>query len=110
MESFTWLIPLLLAVAIFVLGMRAFLSSKRSGQLLICTTCGAQTDTPQSRTKGSFVIEIVLWILVIPGLLYSLWRQSTRRKVCPACGNATLVPANTPDGRTRAEQFSERKH
>lgn len=111
MESLAWLIPLLVVVAIFVLGGRALLSSRHSEQPLICTTCGAQTDTPRTTTKGSFVIEVVLWLaLIIPGLLYSLWRQSTRRKVCPACGNATLILANTPDGRKRAEQLSEGKN
>lgn len=111
MELLAWLIPLLLVVAIFALGARALLASRRSGQLLICTTCGAQTDETRSKTKGSFVIEVVLWLaFVIPGLLYSLWRQSTRQKVCPACGNATLILANTPDGRKRAERSSEGKN
>jgi hypothetical protein len=106
MESLAWFLPLLLVVAIFVIGARALLSSRRSVEPLICTTCGARTDTPQSQTKGSFAIEVVLWLaLIIPGLLYSLWRQSTRRKVCPTCGNATLILANTPDGRKRAEQL-----
>ena len=110
MESLRWLIPLIFVVAIFVVGARAFLSSRRSGESLICTTCGAQTDMPQSKTRGSFVIEVVLWLaLIIPGLLYSLWRQSTRRKVCPACGSATLILADTPDGRKRAEQLSKGK-
>lgn len=111
MEALRWLIPLLAVVAIFVVGARAVLSLRRSEESLICTTCGAQTDMPQSKTRGSFVIEVVLWLaFVIPGLLYSLWRQSTRQKVCPACGNATLILANTPDGRKRAEQFSEGKN
>lgn len=104
MESLRWLIPLLLVIGIFAVGARTFLSSRRSGQLLTCTTCSAQTDAPQSITKGSFVIEVVLWLaLIIPGLLYSLWRQSTRRTVCPACGKATLVVAKTSDGRTHVE-------
>ena len=111
MEALRWLIPLLAVVAIFVGGARAVLSLRRSEESLICTTCGAQTDMPQSKTRGSFVIEVVLWLaFIIPGLLYSLWRQSTRQKVCPACGNATLILANTPDGRKRAEQVSEGKH
>ena len=110
MEALRWLIPLLAVVAIFVVGARAVLSLRRSEESLICTTCGAQTDEPRLKTKGSFVIEVVLWLaFVIPGLLYSLWRQSTRQKVCPAYGNATLILANTPDRRKRAEQFSEGK-
>ncbi len=110
MEVLRWLIPLLAVVAIFVVGTRAVLSLRRSEESLICTTCGAQTDMPQSKTRGSFVVEIILWLaFIIPGLLYSLWRQSTRKKVCPACGNATLIVANTPDGRRRAEQASKGK-
>lgn len=112
MEALRWLIPLLALVVIFVVGGRAILSlsSRRSEEPLICTTCGAQTDMPQSTARGSFVIEVVLWLaFVIPGLLYSLWRQSTRRKVCPACGSATLILASTPDGRKRAEQLSKGK-
>ena len=110
MESLRWLIPLLAVVAIFVGGIRALLSLRRSEESLICTTCGAQTDMPQSTARGSFLIEVVLWLaLIIPGLLYSLWRQSTRRKVCPACGSATLILADTPDGRKRAEQLSKGK-
>lgn len=111
MEVLRWLIPFLAVATIFVVGARAVLSLRRSEESLICTTCGAQTDMPQSKTRGSVVIEVVLWFaLIIPGLLYSLWRQSTRQKVCPTCGNATLIVANTPDGRKLAERFSEGKH
>jgi hypothetical protein len=110
MEVLRWLIPLLALVAVFVVGTRAVLSLRRSEESLICTTCGTQTDMPQSKARGSFVIEIILWLaFIIPGLLYSLWRQSTRQKVCPSCGNATLIVANTPDGRRRAEQLSKGK-
>lgn len=112
MEALRWLIPLLALVVIFVMGGRAILSlsSRRSDELLICTTCGAQTDMPHTKTRGLFAVEVVLWLaFVIPGLLYSLWRQSTRQKVCPTCGSATLIVANTPDGRKLAAKFSEGK-
>ncbi|PWB77279.1 MAG: hypothetical protein C3F08_10135 [Candidatus Methylomirabilota bacterium] len=112
MEALRWLIPLLALVVIFVVGGRAILSlsSRRSEEPLLCTTCGGQTDMPQSQIRGSRVIEIILWLaFVIPGLLYSLWRQSTRQKVCPTCGSATLILANTPEGRRRAEQLSKGK-
>ena len=32
-------------------------------------------------------------------VVYSLWRLTTRRDVCAACGSATLVPPDTPVGR-----------
>lgn len=134
METLRWLIPLLALIAIVVVGGRALLSlrsSRRAEQPLICTSCGAQTDTPRTKRRGSLVIEIVLWFafvifnptvlrsiispvvdimlwlaFVFPGLLYSLWRQSTRQLVCPTCEKATLILANTPAGRKLAAQFS----
>lgn len=66
---------------------------------LFCTTCHA-VGRPRTETRGSFWVEVFLWILfLIPGLLYSLWRLTTRRKVCPTCGAPTLVPLASPIAR-----------
>jgi len=65
---------------------------------LICTTC-EHVGQPRRQTPGSFVIEVVLWtLLIVPGLVYSLWRLSAKRNVCVACGSAQLVPADSPAG------------
>ena len=67
----------------------------RGGQWL-CTTCGAQTN-PITLTKGSFGIEIILWLLMIlPGVLYSVWRLTTRERGCPVCRKSTLIPLTSP--------------
>lgn len=64
----------------------------------VCSTCGTVSNG-SAHTPGSILIEIVLWIcLIVPGLIYSLWRHSARKQVCGACRNATLVPVNTPAG------------
>ena len=69
------------------------------GQPMVCTTCGHHGPTKQ-HTRGTILIEIVLWLLfLVPGLIYSLWRLSTRQRVCTACGGASLVPPDTPAGR-----------
>ncbi len=61
-----------------------------------CLTCG-KIDTPEVRTKGTFKMELMLWFLmVLPGLIYSVWRLTTRGECCPACGSVQLVPANSP--------------
>jgi hypothetical protein len=100
-------LPLLILIGIVVLVVKAF-SSRSSGETLICTSCGTQTNKPESFTKGSILIEIVLWLaFIVPGLIYSLWRLTTRQRVCPACKAATLIPASTPAGRKLAQQFSE---
>jgi hypothetical protein len=86
-------LPLLIIWALI----RAIFPGK--GKPMVCTTCGHHGPT-KNHTRGSVLIEIVLWLLfIVPGLIYSLWRLSTRRKVCSACEATTLVPADTPAGR-----------
>jgi len=42
--------------------------------------------------KGSFAIELVLWfIFIIPGLIYSVWRLSNKKWVCPQCDFENVV-------------------
>jgi hypothetical protein len=37
--------------------------------------------------KGSFAMELLLWILFFPiGIVYSIWRLTGRTKRCPRCG------------------------
>jgi hypothetical protein len=63
----------------------------------ICESCGSLAS-PVSRTKGSFAVEVALWILFCaPGLIYSIWRLSSRESVCPICGGKP-IPCGTPRG------------
>ena len=73
---------------------------------MCCVTCG--TVGPGRRhTPGSFLIEVVLWCMMIaPGLLYSLWRISARRQVCAACGAGQLVPTSSPVAQRLAQRSS----
>lgn len=72
---------------------------------MICTACGSQAH-PKTTTRGSFLIEVILWLcFIIPGVIYSLWRISTRAKACPACGATSLVPADSPVGRKLAKDL-----
>jgi hypothetical protein len=69
------------------------------GALLVCRDCGSTTMKPKTVTKGSFAMEIVLWLLfLLPGFCYSVWRMTTRHKACPACSGEGLLPTNTPLG------------
>lgn len=60
-----------------------------------CAACGT-FGRGRTHTPGHFLIEVVLWLcLLLPGVIYSLWRLSARRRVCAACG-AHVVPSDTP--------------
>ncbi len=66
---------------------------------MVCHDCGSQCD-PAVKTRGSLLIEIIAWLLfLIPGIIYSLWRVSSRVNICPACGSERIVPINTPIGK-----------
>ena len=63
---------------------------------VVCTSCG-YTGEPSAITKGSIWIEIILWLcFILPGLIYSFWRLSTRHDGCPSCGQTTVIPVNSP--------------
>jgi len=68
-------------------------------QNYICTTCG-NLGQPKKETRGSTGLELILWLfLLIPGLIYSAWRLSSKRLVCRKCGNPTVIPLDTPQGK-----------
>lgn len=72
----------------------------------VCTSCGFY-GAGKTAIKGNGAIEIILWLcFLIPGLIYSIWRSTSRHKVCPMCKNATLVPDHTPIGRKMIREYN----
>ncbi len=64
-----------------------------------CKTCGSVGQTG-SAASGSCLIELVLWMCaIVPGVIYSLWRISSRKSKCKVCGSKELVPLDSPEGR-----------
>jgi len=77
-----------------------FGAARASGGKLVggwyCTQCGA-VGNQKKYTKGSFGIEILLYLLMIlPGLLYSVWRLTTKYAGCPKCQAANMIPVSSP--------------
>ena len=62
----------------------------------ICAQCHTESNGKKDM-PGSIFIEIVLWcFLIVPGLIYSIWRHSAVKKVCKECGSKDLIPINSP--------------
>jgi hypothetical protein len=73
----------------------------------ICETCGI-CGWPKSFTPGSLAVELVLWILFcFPGVVYTVWRLASRRKVCPSC-QGKMIDLQSPRGRALFQQFHRR--
>jgi len=64
----------------------------------ICKRCGYAGSVKKAK-KGSVLIEILLWcVMIVPGLIYSVWRRSNRPLVCPKCHSNDVIPADSPIG------------
>jgi hypothetical protein len=71
---------------------------------MICATCGGTSTT--TITKGSLLIELFMWLcLIVPGIIYSLWRVTSCYEGCAACGGSSMIPRNSPMGRKLSSEL-----
>ncbi len=85
-------------------GMAGFKDGYANRGSHICTQCG-KSATPKTLIKGSFLLEIILWLcLLLPGLIYSSWRNSSKIKACPDCKTQTMVKKSSPMGKKLTNQ------
>jgi hypothetical protein len=76
-----------------------------AGHLMYCKKCGNVGPTKRIM-KGSFVMEVVLWfLLLLPGLIYSVWRLTTKGRGCPVCGSEDVIPADSPLANNNANRL-----
>lgn len=86
----------------------AFAAAKVKGGRFICRNCGHVSDG-RPGIKGSGWIELVLWLAVIvPGLIYSIWRRSRVAPVCPQCGKGDLIPTTSPMGQKLLAELGQK--
>jgi hypothetical protein len=62
----------------------------------VCTACGYVGEAERI-TKGSFIIEVFLWLmLLVPGVIYTLWRHTSKYEACPECQSPGMIPEDSP--------------
>ena len=65
----------------------------------ICASCGT-VGKPKKQMKGSFIIEVFLWLcFLLPGAIYSVWRLTTVKPRCPQCDSENMLPLDSPMGK-----------
>lgn len=75
-----------------------------AGHGMYCKKCGNVGPT-KGIMKGSFAIELVLWLFfLLPGLVYSIWRLTTKGRGCSVCGSDDVIPANSPLAKNNTSQ------
>ena len=75
----------------------------------ICTNCEF-VGYPKYATKGSLLIEIILWLFfIIPGIFYSIWRRTNQAEICPKCSQAFMIPFDSPKAKQYESLISNEK-
>lgn len=76
-------------------------------KIKICRKCGYQ-GKPKIITSGSLFIELILWMTIIFGLLYTAWRKNNQYEVCRHCGaRDALLPIDSPLGKKLLAELEE---
>lgn len=59
--------------------------------MISCPNCKYEGNGKRI-VKGSFWIEVILWLcFIVPGLIYSLWRLTNKKWVCPRCSYEYVI-------------------
>lgn len=74
----------------------------------MCTNCG-NVSKPVTFTKGSFIVEVALWLMFfLPGIIYSVWRLSSKYDGCRFCKEGGMVPLSSPVAVALLEKQSQK--
>lgn len=107
MENAMWFVAI---VGVWAFAMFAYKQSKlhdSRAPTMLCKLCGTRMN-PISHTPGSLIVELLIWIVcvyvavrasviaLVVAIIYSGWRLGSRRKVCPSCRSAEIIPIESP--------------
>lgn len=88
-----------LVLAVLAIGIAWLLGTPKRFSKMACPQCGSVTE-PADKLRGSTGIEFLLFLLmIIPGLIYSVWRYGGDRAHCSSCGATGLLPLDSPKGK-----------
>lgn len=94
-----FIVSLIITIGVFVIIGKMILNVFAPGLFnpkMLCLKCH-HNGKVKTVTPGSILIEIILWIcLILPGIIYSLWRVSKKAKLCAMCDSSDVVPLGSP--------------
>ena len=70
----------------------------------ICRNCSHIGEVGGDGLRGNILVSNILWIFVLPGLLYSIWRRMGR-KSCRNCLSSSVIKLSSKDGKMMMEEI-----
>jgi hypothetical protein len=52
----------------------------------VCRSCGSRFNEPKMRGNGWIELILYVFVFIVGGVIYSIWRRSGQNKECPQCG------------------------
>lgn len=62
----------------------------------LCTKCSYVGEIEEKWAGSGCITFLLLWMFIIPALIYSQWRWNNRKRSCPICGSHDVIPASSP--------------
>ena len=71
----------------------------------VCKDC-RHLGVPEGygKLRGNFLVASILWIFVVPGIIYSIWRR-TGKGSCAKCASTSLASLDSDYGKIALEEF-----
>ena len=74
------------------------------GKKFVCSKCG-EVGLALRVKNGNIIMEVLLWLLfLLPGIIYTTWRNATSYLACSSCGSRDIIPARSPKGKALIAQ------
>ena len=78
---------------------------------VICTNCN-HIGYPKKLTsfRNNFLVSTLLWVTMLPGLLYFIWNLTLgNKKTCSECGSTDVVSLDSRYGQILMEEIYMKK-
>jgi hypothetical protein len=68
-------------------------------QPMLCTQCGTVAALKRVTPGSAWITFVLLLCLILPGLIYWIWRHTSTYAACPHCGSKNVIPHTSPVAR-----------
>jgi hypothetical protein len=65
----------------------------------VCQQCGHVGAVIMERPGTGCLTLALVWLAILPAIIYSAWRSSHAYPVCRLCGSRAVIPGQSPVGR-----------